>query len=179
MRNKFPYESCTSFAQEAARALRNFKKSFTSIDNGYASGGLVPKNIDIDNHYWNKLSEIIKEHLLSIAIDCKKYSEIRKYSNGELMNKYTVNAKGTACFPGPSGTYIKFECLTREIENEMEEHRTIRGDVYTTGNKYVNIKLQPLSTPEIIQGEIGSNLSDFSTIELLEELEKRTKIENE
>lgn len=143
--------------------------------NKYAHGGIIPKNRDA------ALDNAMKENDIEEYARIKGIAKKHRETDSSMENAHKMyTIEGTVYLPVTSG-YIKAECVVGEISfNHIDHFYTSRGGMRVRDNHIltdIDVNLKLFGEPEVVE-KLGEQLSDFSNLELLEELEKRTTIEN-
>lgn len=162
----------------AIKAFQNFSNAMT----GFTEDGLVEKkgNLPMNSIIENIMIEKLQEAARSGNVD--EYRHLRKLQKEQKVSTVFTGEIGTAYLPGPDGKIIEIDsCSIKRIDqnNELQHFSSrngLRSHNLITSNE-CTIELSCYGEVRLIDQMNTASIEDFSIIELLDEVEKRTKIE--
>ncbi len=149
----------------ASRAMRNLGEAF----GGYSQGGIVPRSSEHNDK-------------LELALSQGNMHEYKRLREKEdTMQDVYSGMSGYAYLPlGGQGKLLRVDCIIVEVNYEHMEHFSSRGGLRIRDQSFltsIDVNLKINGPGEEVDDTFSGSLNDYSIIDLLTEVEKRTRIE--
>lgn len=95
----------------------------------------------------------------------------------EMINEFT-GMNGYAYLPAGKGQLIRVDCTVVEIQHEVMNHYSARYGPRVQDDSFIastNVHLSCVGPGELVKDTFSGSIEDYSVMELLTEVEKRTK----